>query len=140
MANLRLSTAAQAAMLNAIRDRIDAGAGAGLLKLYTSPQPANANTGITSQTLIGTLTFSDPSAPTTATATLTFSAITDDSSADASGTITWARITDSTGAVVFDCDVTGSGGGGTIEMNAVAVNAGDILRMVSGQLSQGAGA
>lgn len=137
MANLRLATASQAAMLNAIRDKIDAGAGAGTIKFYTASQPANANTAISGQTLIGTLTYSDPAASTTSTDTLTFSAITDDSTADASGTITWARIADSTGATVFDCDVNTSGA--TINMSSVAVNAGDILRITSFTLTQPAG-
>jgi len=137
MANLRLATASQAAMLNAIRDKIDAGSGAGTIKFYTATQPANANTAISGQTLIGTLTFSDPSASSTSTDTLTFSAITDDSAADNTGTITWARIADSSGNTVFDCDVNTSGA--TINMSAVAVNANDILRITSFTLTQPAG-
>jgi len=48
------------------------------------------------------------------------SAITQDSAADATGTATWARIADSTGATVFDVDVTVTGAGGTLQFNTTS--------------------
>lgn len=139
MANLRLANATRSGMVNAVRNLIDGGAGAGTIKFYTASQPADANTAVSSQTLIGTLTFTDPSAVDASNGVLTFSAIADDSSADATGTIAWARIADSTGATVFDCDVTATGGGGTIQLSSVAVTAGDTLRITSFTLTQPAG-
>ncbi|MBK7424553.1 MAG: hypothetical protein IPJ48_16540 [Propionivibrio sp.] len=48
------------------------------------------------------------------------SAITQDTAADATGTATWARIADSTGATVCDVDVTATGGGGTLQFNTTS--------------------
>jgi len=106
---LRLSDAAANALLDAIRVLMDAGAGAATLKLYDGTQPAGPGTAITSQVLGATLTFTDPAAAGASSRTLTFSAITQDSSADATITPTWGRIADSNGLAVFDADAGTSG-------------------------------
>lgn len=124
MANMRLATATRNALADTFKTLIDAGAGPGTIKIYTGTQPANANTAISGQTLLGTLTCSDPSAAAAASGVLTFNSITQDSSADATGTATWARVADSNGNTVFDCDVTASGGGGSIELNTAGIVAG----------------
>lgn len=116
MANFRLVTAVKNSTLDVIKTAIDAGAGAGLIKIYNGTQPSLPSDAVTTQTLLGTLTFSDPCG-SSSSGTLTFSAITQDSSADATGTATWARITDSAANVVFDCDVGVTGGGATIQFN-----------------------
>lgn len=77
----------------------DAGAGAGLLRFYDGSRPA---TGGTATTLLAELTLSDPSAAAPSGGVLTYNAITADSSANATGTATWWRIVDSTGAFVMD--------------------------------------
>lgn len=116
MANLRLVTAVKNSALDVIKTAIDAGSGAGTINVYSGTQPTAPSDAITSQVLLGTLTFSDPCG-SSSTGVLTFSTITQDSSADATGTATWARIKDSTGSVVFDCDVGTTGGGATIQFN-----------------------
>ncbi len=116
MANLRLVTAVKNSALDVIKTAIDAGSGAGTINVYSGTQPTAPSDAITSQVLLGTLTFSDPCGSSSA-GVLTFSTITQDSSADATGTATWARIKDSTGSVVFDCDVGTTGGGATIQFN-----------------------
>lgn len=119
MAIIRFVNAVKNSALDTIKAAIDAGAGAGTIKVYTGTQPTSAADAITSQTLLGTLTFSDPCG-TSASGTLTMSAITQDSAADATGTATWARIADSTGATVCDVDVTATGGGGTLQFNTTS--------------------
>lgn len=119
MAIIRFVTAVKNSALDTIKEAIDAGAGAGTIKIYTGTQPTSPADAITTQTLLGTLTFSDPCG-TSASGTLTMSAITQDSSADATGTATWARIADSTGATVCDVDVTATGGGGTLQFNTTS--------------------
>ena len=121
MAVVRFATAVKNSMLTPIRDAIDAGAGAGTIKIYTSPMPTLPSDAITTQTLLGTLTFSDPSGATPSGGVFTASAITQDSSADATGTAAWARIADSTGTVVVDVDITASGLGGAMQMNTTYV-------------------
>jgi hypothetical protein len=119
MAIIRFVTAVKNSALDTIKTAIDAGSGAGTIKIYTGTQPTSPADAITTQTLLGTLTFSDPCG-TSASGTLTMSAITQDSSADATGTATWARIADSTGATVCDVDVTATGGGGTLQFNTTS--------------------
>ena len=96
------ATALRNTMLNAIRDAVDAGAGAGLFRIYDGVRPA---TGGAATVLLAELTFSDPSAPAAAAGVLTFSAITADASANATGTASWCRVVDSTGTFVFDGNV-----------------------------------
>ena len=130
MAILRLSTTARNAAADAIRTLIDADAGPGLIKIYSGTMAANPQTA-PAGTLLATLTFSDPAAPSASTGVLTFSAITEDSSADATNTATWARITDNSGDAVFDVDVTATGGGGTIEINTTSIVSGGPVRITS---------
>lgn len=108
MANLRLATNARNAMLQALIDAIDAGAGPATLKIYSGTQPVNADTALSGNTLLGTLTFSNPSGDV-ASGVLTFDVITEDSEADADGTASFARIEDSDGNAIFDGDVGTSG-------------------------------
>lgn len=118
-----LSDAAANAVLTTLNDLLNAGSGPATIKLYTGTKPAGPGTAITSQVLLGTLTCSDP-AGTVSSRSLTFGAITADSSADASGTATWARIADSNGVAVADIDVTLTGGGGFGQMNTTLIAAG----------------
>jgi hypothetical protein len=126
-------------MADAITAQLDLGAGAGTIKLYSGTQPADADDAITSQVLLATLTFSDPSAPGASGGVWTADAITEDSLADATGTAAWARVEDSDGNNVFDCDVTATGGGGTIEINTVSIVADAAVRATSLTVTMPAG-
>ena len=119
-----LSTAAQNAAANAIVDLVDAGSGAGTFLIYDGTRPASANTAVTTQTLLATLTFSDPAFGAASSGVCTASAITEDSSADATGTASWCRIVDSDANVIFDGDVTATGGGGCVELATTTIPAG----------------
>ena len=121
MAIVRIATTLKNSMLTPVKDAIDAGAGAGTIKIYTSPMATLPSDAISTQTLLGTLTFSDPSGASPTGGVFTASAITQDSSADATGTAAWARIQDSTGTVVMDVDITATGGGGAMQMNTTSV-------------------
>jgi hypothetical protein len=82
----------------------------GFLKIYTTPQPANANTAITTQTLLATLTFSATAAPNAVAGVATFNAITSDTNAAATGTAVWFRVFKSDNSTaVFDGSVGTSG-------------------------------
>lgn len=141
MANFRVATATRQAQCDAVVDRVDAGAGPGLIKLYSGSQPANANTALSGQTLLATLTFSDPAfGSANASGVATAGAITQDSAADAAGTATWARITDSDGNTAFDCDVSDTGGSGTIKLNTTSISAGGAVSLSSFTVTQPDGA
>jgi len=122
-ANIRLADATRNATLDAIKTKMDAGAGPAVMEVYTGTIPTNANTAIGAQVKLGTLTFSDPSAPAASGGVLTFSAITQDSSADDTGTIGWARIKDSDGNTIMDVSA-GTGSGVVLQFNTLAVTVG----------------
>lgn len=83
------SVAAKVAAQTSFRDLLDSGSGPGLIKVRNS-----------SDTLLGTLTMSDPSGSVNGgTGLLTLSAVTADSSADAGGTIAYVELCDSDGDV-----------------------------------------
>jgi len=117
---LGFATTLRTARASQIVAAIDAGAGAGKLRLYNGTRPA---TGGTVTTLLAELTFSDPCGTVT-NGVLTFNNITSDASADTTGTATWFRIVDSTGAFVLDGTITVTGGGGDITMTSTSIQAG----------------
>lgn len=133
MANVRPTTAARNAQINAIRDLLDAGAAGGKIKIYNGTQPATGDTALSGNTLLATLTFSGTSAPNAAGGVLTFSAIAEDSSADATGTATFARLSDSNDVDVLDLDV--GVAAASIILNTVAIVALGAVRMTSGTLT-----
>lgn len=127
-----LATALRNSRLNLIRDAIDAGAGAGFLRIYDGTRPA---TGGTATTLLAELTYTDPCAPNASGGVLTFSAITPDSSANASGTATWGRAVDSTGAFVKDFSVGTSGA--DLNLNTTTITSGVQVSCTSAALTEG---
>jgi hypothetical protein len=130
MANVRLANASLQGAMDAVVDDIDNGAGAGTIKIYSGTQPADGDAALSGNTLLATLTFSDPAFGATSTGGVaTASAITDDSSADATGTAAWARIQDSDSNNVFDCDVGTSGA--TINLNSVSITSGGTVSITS---------
>lgn len=96
----KLTNAVRSAACDAIVDLIDAGAGAGTIKVYTGAAPTNASDAA-SGTLLGTLTFSDPAFGAASNGVATASSITSDTTADASGTAGYFRVLDSDGTVIF---------------------------------------
>lgn len=107
--NPQLTNAAASAAADAVVDAIDAGAGAGLLRIYDGTQAATADTAVGAQVLLAELTFSDPAFGAASNGVATASAITQDSSANATGTATWFRVVTSTGTAIFDGTVGTSG-------------------------------
>lgn len=133
---LGLNVTVRNARLNVIRDALDAGATGGLLLIYDGTRPATG-AAVTTQVLLGTLTFSATSAPNASGGVLTFNAITEDSSADATGTATWARATDSNSSFVMDMSVGTTGSGADIIMNTTSIVTGGPIRVDSGTLTDG---
>lgn len=100
--NLKISTTAVNAQADALSDLLDNG----YLRIYDGTQPANANTAITTQVLLAELRFNATAAPAASGGVLTMNSITQDSSANNTGTATWFRALKSDGStVVFDGSV-----------------------------------
>lgn len=119
--------------MNALTTAIDAGAGAGFLRYYNGTKPA---VGGAATTLIAELTFSDPAAAGAAAGLWTASAITGEASAPNAGTVTWARIVDSTGTVVADCTA-GDVGTEDIVLDNAVIAAGQAVDIGSLTVTEG---
>lgn len=88
---------------NNMLDEITSDIGAsGLLRIYDGSRPA---TGGAATTLLAELPLSATAAGAAAAGVLTFSAITADASANATGTATWFRVATSGGTAVVDGSV-----------------------------------
>jgi len=139
--NTTISNAAAIVMCNGVVDLLDAGAGAGLLRIYDSTgagQPTNPDIAVTSQVLLAELTLSDPAfgnaADAAPGATATASAITDDSAANNTGTATWFRAVDSNGLAVIDGSVGTSGA--DLNLATTSITTGQTVSVTSWTITQ----
>ena len=127
----KITNAAASAAADAVVDLCDAGAGAATLRIYSagSGVPATADTALTDQVLLAQLTMSDPAFGAAANGVATASAITQDASADATGTAAFFRILDSNGVVVIQ----GTVGTATSDLvlNTVSIVAGATVSVTS---------
>lgn len=128
---IRLSNAAASAAADAVTALIDGGPAGGKIKIRTGAQPANADDASTG-TVLAVLTFADPAFPGAAVNGVdTSAAITQDSSADATGAAGHFEVTDSNDAVVFRGTVTQTGGGGDMELVTTSITAGQPVQVTS---------
>jgi len=127
-----LSTALRNSRADEITTALDAGSGAALLRIYNGTRPA---TGGTATTLLAELTFTDPMAPAASGGVLTASAITSDTSANATGTASWGRLVDSDANFVADFDVGTSGS--DLNLNTTAIVSGATVAVTSFVLTEG---
>lgn len=131
MASTRISNAAAIAACDAIVDLIDAG-GAGTIEIWNGTKPAAIDTSVTDNdtpySLLAVLTFSatafgaasDGNPGGTASA----NSISSDTSANKTGTASWFRVKSGAGTIIIDGDITTTGGGGDLELNSTAIQAG----------------
>lgn len=128
---LRISETVRDAMLAALLAAIDTGSAPGTLEIYSGPiadtpddDPASDNI------LLATLTLSQP-AGSVAGGALTFAAIGEDASADATETAAWGRLKDGDGDVVFDANLGVTAGQFAILINSTAIVAGGPVQVTS---------
>jgi len=121
--------------LATLNTQVDAGAAlldSGTINFYTGSMPATPETAVTTQTLLGTVTFGATAFGNAAGGVATANGITGDTSADDTGTVTWARLLQSDGStVVADCDVTATGGGGAITVANTSIVSGQTIEVTS---------
>lgn len=110
---------------------------AGVLRIYDGTRPANVGTAVTTQVLLAELTCGSPFAPSASGGVLTANSITQDSSANATGTASWFRLFTSGGTAVVDGDVTATGGGGDLTLNTVSIVAGGPVSVTSAVFTEG---
>ncbi len=119
-------------MLDEITALIDADAADGELRIYDGSRPA---TGGAATTLLSTLNLGYVFAAGASGGDLTANAISDDTSAAATGTATWFRITDSSGDFIMDGDVGTSGS--DLNLNSVAITIGGTVSVTSFVITAG---
>lgn len=134
---VRLSLAARSAMGEALIAQLDGGAGPATFGFFTAPIPASVNTAVTTQTRLGTLTASNPSAECV-DGVIRADVITQDDEADADGDAAWMRAFDGDGTAVADFSVTDEAGDGAVKLNTVTIKAGGpiLLKNVPGDTTQ----
>jgi hypothetical protein len=136
MANTDISAAAAIAACNGIVDLIDGGTPPGLLRIYDGSKPADPDVAVGAQVLLAELTLSNPAFGGAVDASpggrATASTITDDSSANATGTAAWFRVVQGGGNTgVIDGDVSATGGGGDLQLNSTAIQSGAQVSITS---------
>lgn len=94
---------------NAAADAVCALLNGGSLRIYSGTPPANAGTALSGNTLLAQLTLGSPAFAAASGGVATANAITADSSADATGTATFARLLTSGGAARVQLTVGTSG-------------------------------
>lgn len=120
------NTAVQSARMTAVRDAIDAGAGAGKLEIGTAGMG----------TVLATITLGDPSGTVT-NGVLTLSGFPrSDTSADNTGTAAAARIRDSNNTdIITGLTVTLAGNGGDIILDSLSITAGQTVTISSATIT-----
>lgn len=119
-----LSNAGANAALNALTALLNSG----FLDIYNGTQPATADTAVTTQTKLSTVTFGVTAFGAAVAGVATANAIGKDNSIAATGTATWARLTKSDHTtVVCDLSVSASVGSDIVVSSASFTLAGTFL-------------
>lgn len=124
--NLQESTTTQNAMVDALTTL----ANSGYLRIYDTPQPADANTAITTQTLLAELRFGATAFGSATSGTATANAITADSSANNTGTAAWFRVLKSDGTTVLWDGSVGTSGA-DLNLNTTSIVSGATVSISS---------
>lgn len=124
--NPKITTAVANAMADALGDQGDSG----LLRIYDGSQPTDADTAVGAQTLLAELTMNAAAFPPASGGVLTAATITDDSSANATGTASWFRLLKSDGTTVL-MDGTVGTSGGDLNLDDVSITSGATVSVTS---------
>ncbi len=117
---MRTAVARRNEMLDAYRDDFNSGQ----LRIYSGTRPTDADTALSGNTLLATLTFGAPAFGAASAGTITANAITGGTAA-ATGTASFARCIKSDGTtVICDLSVTVTGGGGEVQLSTISIVSG----------------
>lgn len=136
MANISLNSALQNRQADSMADSFDLGAGNAVLEVYDGAIPTDANTALGAQTLLASVSIASPAFGASTGGTAPKNGTWEDLDVDASGTAAWFRIRDSDSTYVLQGDVTGTSGGGDIEVDDVSFVAGGTFTVTSFDIAQ----
>ena len=124
---------------NARQDAITTTVGtSGLLRIYSGTKPTNPGTALSGNTLLAELACSSTFAPAASGGVLTLNAISNDVSADATGTASFFRVYKSDGTTcVSQGTVTATGGGGDMTLATVSIVAAAVISVTSATFTEG---
>lgn len=115
---------------NTFLDQVDTSIGAsGLLRIYDGSQPANVAAALAGQTLLAELALSATAFGAAAAGVLTANAISDDASANATGTASWGTLVTSGGVRRVDFSV--GAAGADLNLNSTSITAGGTVSVSS---------
>lgn len=118
------------AAASAAADAVTALANGGKLRIYSGTKPANADTALSGNTLLAELALSSTAFGSASNGVATANSITDDSSANASGTASFFRVFKSDGTTaVFDGTVGTSGA--DLNLNSTSISSGATVSVSS---------
>jgi hypothetical protein len=109
-------------MLDSIRDNFNSG----FIRIYSGTRPTDADTALSGNTLLAELTFSATAFPVSSGGVLTANAITQDSTADNTGTASFARLVESGGTTVI-ADISVGTSGTEMILNTTSIVAGAVV-------------
>ena len=123
-------------MLDEITALIDAGSGAGKLRIYDGVRPGNCGT---ATNLLAEMDMADPSAPAASAGVLTFDCDPDLEEASApyagTNTATWFRVVDSDNNCVIDGDVGTSGS--DLNLTSTSITQTDVVKVTDFTITAG---
>lgn len=128
--NPKTAVASRDLGLNAAFDVLNAGK----LKIYDSTQPTNADTALGAQVLLADLALNATAFAASSSASKAANAITQDSSANATGTASWGTLT--TGADVRKLDYEVGTSGANLNLNSVAISSGAAVSVTAFTVTQ----
>lgn len=129
--NARTAVARRNAGLDTAYDVLDGG---GFLRIYDGSQPATPETALGAQVLLAELSLNTDAFGNAAAGSKAANAISDDTSANATGTATWGSLVTSGGTRILDFEVGTSGA--DLNLNSVAIQSGARVSVSSFTISQ----
>lgn len=128
-ANFQITAAARNAACNAIVDLLDAGVGSAKINIYSGTQPATADTALSGNTLLATITCSATAFGSASSGVATLAGTPLSTTAVATGTATFFRATTGSDVAVFDGSV-GTASADLI-LNTTALTSGNTVQITS---------
>jgi hypothetical protein len=116
-------------------DNLTARLNNGYLRIYSGTKPASADTALSGNTLLAELRFGATAFGAASSGTATANAITQDASADATGTATFARLLSSDGTTAV-IDITVGTSGAELNLSTTSIAAGVIVQVTSMTITQ----
>ena len=110
----------------------------GHLMVYDSTQPVSADTALGAQVLLADLSFGSPAFAAASAGSKAANSITQDSSANATGTATWATLVPTSRATVGFHDMSAGTSGANLNFNSVAISSGAAVSVSSLTLTMAA--